>query len=236
MYTCSCIDSAIHNTVCKHCHLVHLKITEKNKIESSRGIDCVTTPSSPNSFMSHETVNEEQDTHQATPEPPLKKMRLEAASLISQIKLITTSTTTEQVLKTGIGHLKNALSMMKALENKDNTTATILVTASRIAPNMNSMIQPRFRSTKKKRESGTQTISKPSPQEVDACIHAMSTSQQEVKVCGICFKEDDKGSNTETVHWIQCLKCSLWLHLNCASSPGTSSDNMNSIFICHFCS
>ena len=25
MYTCSCIDSAIHNTVCKHSHLVHME-------------------------------------------------------------------------------------------------------------------------------------------------------------------------------------------------------------------
>ena len=28
MYSCSCLDSAIHNTVCKHSHLVHMKQKE----------------------------------------------------------------------------------------------------------------------------------------------------------------------------------------------------------------
>lgn len=31
MYTCSCLDATLHYTVCKHVHLVQMKIAESSK-------------------------------------------------------------------------------------------------------------------------------------------------------------------------------------------------------------
>ena len=33
MYVCSCVDHAVHYTVCKHTHLVHLQRTENSDKE-----------------------------------------------------------------------------------------------------------------------------------------------------------------------------------------------------------
>ena len=35
MYTCTCIDSVMHNTACKHIHLVHMQEQQKSDIISS---------------------------------------------------------------------------------------------------------------------------------------------------------------------------------------------------------
>ena len=32
MYTCSCLDTTLHYIVCKHAHLVQMKITESTKV------------------------------------------------------------------------------------------------------------------------------------------------------------------------------------------------------------
>ena len=51
-----------------------------------------------------------------------------------------------------------------------------------------------------------------------------------VGICGICFKEDDDQlqCETETVEWIQCVGCMLWVHLACIHT-----DTAN--YICQNC-
>ena len=38
-----------------------------------------------------------------------------------------------------------------------------------------------------------------------------------VKVCGICWKEDDK-SDSDKIMWAECESCGLWIHNLCCSS------------------
>ena len=51
-----------------------------------------------------------------------------------------------------------------------------------------------------------------------------------VKVCGVCWKEDDEDTNGEQILWIQCDSCGLWSHISCCDS---TIENEN--FLCKSC-
>ena len=48
-----------------------------------------------------------------------------------------------------------------------------------------------------------------------------------VRICGNCFKDDDQ-LQCETVEWIQCVSCMLWVHLACIH---TDTEN----YLCQNC-
>ena len=49
--------------------------------------------------------------------------------------------------------------------------------------------------------------------------------KQDTKFCGGCLK-DDCSYNSETVQWIQCDSCLLWMHLSCTvPKPDEIPDN-----------
>ena len=56
---------------------------------------------------------------------------------------------------------------------------------------------------------------------------------REPKFCGSCLKEDDSDYNNDDISWIQCQKCSLWLHLFCTNPKLTIIPQK---YTCHFCS
>ena len=62
-------------------------------------------------------------------------------------------------------------------------------TKKRPAPNSNMEKQVRFKSTKKPRETKSQSLTKPTSDDVDKCIETME--DVDVAVCGVCFREDD---------------------------------------------
>ena len=84
------------------------------------------------------------------------------------------------------------------------------------------MKQVRFKSTKKPWETKSQSLKKPTSDDVDKCIETME--DVDVAVCGVCFREDDC-TGQSLVNWIQCM-CTVW----CVDSE---PDN---IFMCHYCS
>lgn len=81
----------------------------------------------------------------------------------------------------------------------------------------------RFKSTKKPWETKSQSLKKPTSDDVDKCIETME--DVDVAVCGVCFREDDC-TGQSLVNWIQCEMCTVW----CVDSE---PDN---IFMCHYCS
>ena len=62
----------------------------------------------------------------------------------------------------------------------------------RPAPNENREKQPRFYSTRKKRQKSV-SLSKPSPEEVMIAQQNLETT--DVCVCSLCFKVDDGGAD-----------------------------------------
>lgn len=113
---------------------------------------------------------------------------------------------------------------MNTTSNREKLTA-----ATSIAPNTNSPCQPRFHSTKKRRISHVQGLSKPTLMEMDECKR--SFSDEIVKICGACFREEDKGSNSDSIPWVECSNCSIWLHTSCVHTDIQKSDT----FICEYC-
>ena len=56
------------------------------------------------------------------------------------------------------------------------------------------------------------TISKPTINEI---ITARADLEEtNILVCGICNKEDD-GSNNTYINWVECCKCTIWVHTYC---------------------
>ena len=118
-------------------------------------------------------------------------------------------------------HISSAISVMKA---SDAYSTTELNIRKRPAPNENHEKQPRFYSTKKKRQKSV-SLSKPSPEEEMIAEQNLETT--DVCVCSLCFKVDDGGAD-EIVNWTRCCHCSLWYHSLCV---GVESES----FMCKLC-
>ena len=57
----------------------------------------------------------------------------------------------------------------------------------------------------------------------------MSTTP--IKVCGICWKEDDTSTRVE-INWIACDNCGLWIHVACKPPHDANNDET---FLCDSC-
>ena len=103
-----------------------------------------------------------------------------------------------------------------------------LVVRKRPAPNANIEHQLRFHSTTKKRAK-TPRIAKPTQSDEDEAMEVMMNVA--VQICGICMKEDDSSTTVgaETVDWIQCEQCGLWVHL------ARSNASIENEYICSNC-
>ena len=171
-------------------------------------------------------------------EDALERLKTEFQGLLSEAQLLAKNSTSCDMMKAGITHLKHAVNTMKAIEPAIATET--LVPAVSIAPNKKSEHQPRFHQTGKKRASDrNQSLSKPTLPEIDQCLQSLT--HETVRVCGACFQEENKGSSSEFVKWIQCTKCSIWLHATCTNhQPMVTSDSPSTRiandFICIYCS
>jgi hypothetical protein len=213
-FSCSCVDSAIHSTVCKHCHLVQMDIVATNTHSTAPHIS-----NSPSEDMHH--LSQVLATEKASPSSPSETLKEEMKFWLDRAYAISNSTTSNEILKAGITHVKSAVAIMNALQNSDCTST--LTPMEKIAPNTNNVVQPRFTSVRKRtREQMMSSLTKPTVLESDICKAKIANI--EPKVCAICYKENDK-AESQTVEWIECTKCSTWIHCLCA--------NINNL--CHAC-
>ena len=127
-------------------------------------------------------------------------------------------------------HLNSSISIMESkkhyssIGNKENFNPT-----KRIPANSNHKMQTRFFSTKKKRKPTRRTVSKPTTSEHKKMKLFMRTTP--IKVCGICWKEDDTSTEVE-INWVSCDNCGLWTHVTCLPPHRTNNDD---IFLCDSC-
>ena len=176
--------------------------------------------------------------HCAQPDVQLLRLKRDFDGLISQAQLLATDSKDCDTLKAGITHLRQAIGTMKSMQSDSSKEKLVPVTS--IAPNTNMQCQTRFHSTKKRRVSSDHLqLTKPTPTQVDECIRSLSENipSDEVRVCGVCFREEDfiqSGSSNEPVQWINCTNCLTWLHVSCAGiSVPQQSIPLN--FSCKFC-
>ena len=124
-------------------------------------------------------------------------------------------------------HVQAAVSIIKAMQNQKES---VLPLKRKVSPNENHEKQRRFFSTKKKTVTATPSISKPSLQQSDQC--KTKIRKTDPMFCGNCLKENDINHRNQTIQWIQCDTCSMWLHLSCTRPKLTSVPENYS---CHFC-
>ena len=144
VYTCTCIDSMIHTTVCKHVHIVDL-IYNKSSTHPSSDNQVDEFFKSTNYFT--ETLAKE------TPNSKVQNIQLLTEmkeSMTIMIKELQTASANIEAL-----HM-SAIAIFKAIHIHDKTaTKSVLLPKKRYVPNSNMEKQLRFYSTKKR---GSQPI------------------------------------------------------------------------------
>ena len=102
-----------------------------------------------------------------------------------------------------------------------------LPVSKQYAPNANHKKQFRYHSTKKKHQPSVRSVSKANITEFQTVRTKLH--QTEIKVCGICFNDP---SDKKDVTWIECCKCSIWVHTLCAKQTESDAEDYTCVG-CH---
>ena len=199
-YTCSCIDSTLHATVCKHAHAIAMMTANSTS-------DVSTSASQVNYFTNILEDGQQKCTHK-------EALRQQVLNKISEITVLVTRCKTLDTLKTASGHLTSAIVAINSLKETSPLPTSRITRKRNIPPNKNSEKQSGFFSTKKRHNCNTDTLSKPTNAQAQDIRSNLLC--QETTCCGICLKEDDN-SSTDLVNWLQCSSCDLWVHEKCVS-------------------
>ena len=129
----------------------------------------------------------------------------------NDIILLAKSVDNIECLQTASRHLTSAISIIKS-QQKSVPIPETLKCRKRPASNSCMDKQLRFYSTKKRRSTNSISIAKPS---VEKSNHAKDTLvETDVTICSVCLKEEDT-ELTDTVEWLKCNHCDVWLHVSC---------------------
>ena len=218
-FNCSCLDATLHNTICKHIHLLVLMSLDDENHETMQ--------------TCHDEARLDEGTSSSSPitsfRPNIGIDKISKATLlesISKLKQLVESCEDSSYFAEVNAHLASSITLIKTKK------LPLLITRKRpAAPNSNSITQTRFFSTKKKRKTNT-GLGKPT--EEDTKTIKSKLEDIEPSVCGICFQEDDANISEGSVEWVACSRCSLWVHLACIScSSKTTIDYKN--YRCKYC-
>ena len=79
-----------------------------------------------------------------------------------------------------------------------------------------------------KRYSSTPTLLRPTVKKINKIEKDLESA--DVKFCGCCLK--DNTTTVDAIEWIQCDRCTVWLHLYCIQPQLTT---IPANYMCHFC-
>ena len=213
MYTCTCLDSVLHNTACKHIHFVHMTtvqtlMTANENLHSNEANTIDSDKEYSVSFQEYVTVDRQSvDGNSTTATETL-------LSTCKELQLLIPKVSDTNAIKNATKSMRSIISLLKG--TLEGNRGTRLIPTSTYAANTNNQKQMRFHSTKKKREKQSNRWSKPTREEELSICNKLSGV--EVKFCGVCFKEDDGYTDCPYVNWVQCTKCSIWLHEKCSNT------------------
>ena len=209
MYSCTCMDATIHNTVCKHAHFLHMSIYKDVHQDDSK-VEHIHVANSDEDMIVEDVEGIEINDCESEPEKevhnnhdqmkPLEFNTQEYFSHVLQADLITDLTTCKSnvedlthkiqslvqpcndinTLTTVKQHLQSAISVLEAKHlYPKEDHFTPTITP---APNSNHEKQTRFFSTKSKRKITSKRWAKPSKDEVDEVKSKLMNSG--IKICG----------------------------------------------------
>ena len=215
MFSCTCLDSILHSTVCKHVHLLVIEnkenVTTKVSppVASCSEIDLCATPT-PGTTSSTQPHNH------------LSYVRKAMTSDVSELLLLMSRSSNIESFNAAKTHLKAAISIFKVMDQVGTPPSS--QKKRYVPPNANH--EKQFFSTKKRRCKVLQSITKPSDDQTEE--QRLVLSQTTPKFCGACCQEDDATSG-EMISWICCTSCNMWLHEHCTTTP------IQETYICQFC-
>ena len=213
MYTCTCLDSVLHNTACKHIHFVHMTtvqtlMTANENLHSNEANTIDSDKEYSVSFQEYVTVDRQSvDGNSTTATETL-------LSTCKELQLLIPKVSDTNAIKNATKSMRSIISLLKG--TLEGNRETRLIPTSTYAANTNNQKQMRFHSTKKKREKHSNRWSKPTREEELSICNKLSGV--EVKFCRVCFQEDDGCTDCPYVNWVQCTKCSIWLHEKCSNT------------------
>jgi len=249
IYNCSCIDYALHNTVCKHIHLVQMHTSvsdhqmlnsrqdgaqDENTLQSSQN-DTSTVSETFAELMDSAAVTETQASTFNTSEyfssvlrkednGSNEKSKLEVDVMLQKIKSSIESCCNQEKLDIVKMHLRSAISSIEAYKHGSTPKFKQM---SNPPPNSCNKVQLRFFSTRRKAKTNAR-IKKPS------CEEEQTTSKKlqsvDATLCAVCWKEEDESDSSEVL-WIACSKCQLWMHKSCVTSDMTTGNE----YFCTHC-
>ena len=179
-FTCTCLDSTLRSTVCKHIHYLVMKEVKSASKES--GFD------SPDDELPGKVLRILSDGRRK--ESTLQELKESVRELNSEIYKFVSDIDAIKVLKQ---RLQATVSIAMTSTKQIKTT---LIPKKTYAPNTNHEKQFQFHSTRKKSKSSITRMSKPSKEEVE---HQREKMGRETSVfCGICLKENDSEIDNDT--------------------------------------
>ena len=154
MYNCSCMDSAIHSTVCKHVHIVHMIMNsgnsnEKQKTTEDSDLEQTENNTDPEA-VTFNTLGYFSELLDQKNESNVKQWIENSLQMLHhQVQ----SCDNKKILCTIKSHLSAAMAVMDAKEQLDNLQDKTLERVSDPAPNTCHQKQPTFYSTKQKHKT-----------------------------------------------------------------------------------
>ena len=205
MYSCTCLDFALHTTVCKHIHTLGIEtnILKCDKQEKS--------------FSDLNYFGKVLQTDGCTVNDELIIVCKKIATLLDHLYTVVNACGDHNALLASTQHIKAAVMVITAISS--NSNQQVLSKKRMIAPNTNINEQPRFFKTKPKKLSKILQLPKPSNYEINTKFYA------------ICFCEDDTNISSDSVEWVQCIRCSMWIHGLCVHIDVKKDDH----YICNYC-
>lgn len=225
-YTCTCVDYALHNTACKHMHLIHMIMmadeSEGNTVGEELEPDHPGTSSSTSTSSSQVSDASLQHILQKT-SSTIDIQRQLVVSKANEVLVLAKSIESAEGLQTASRHLSSAISILKTLGPE--VPKQVLPCRKRPAPNARMETQVRYHSTKRKRTKSS-SLTKPSTAQT---IQAKEILEGvDVRLCSVCLREDDE-EHTEEVEWLQCTRCNVWVHTSCIASSLTRHPSLCNI-------
>ncbi len=238
MYTCSCVDSVVHTTICKHIHATcflenSTNATIANSATENETSEITTsTNDSSGTDSGQEALSLIRDpihlsTILSNSGRQIDTLKKSAFDNLHQLHTLLTSSDNNDAVQSATEHIKSGINVLKAYEaRKEHPPLPI---KSQSSPNAINVTQIRFQSTKNKRPRQT-GIAKPSAVAVANCKEKLS--KVDITVCIVCYKEDDRQDcESDRVDWAQCSKCHQWLHTSCGRAVYESEKS----FLCNLC-
>ena len=222
-FTCTCLDSTLRLTVCKHIHLVVIAEITPSKLTCRRR-STSPTASIHSKFAGILRMQNSNDKELLAVKDTVQSMMCELQVLTHNCRDIHAM----NILKL---RLQAVIAVIKAILKTPKTEAT-LTPKTQYAPNSNHSKQITFYSTRKRRRAESSSLSKPSVTQV--ADQRKRLKEEEPKFCGICLQQND-ASSTTTIDWIQCSLCAMWIHVACNTVPLSLNGSDDDDYICPYC-